>query len=412
MKIPFLVCDELEDEDIKLWKDVYAKTIGTETDKTVEESLWRRTQSAKNKKVSGWKNTNDKRRKVVYYRHKYALSTENCDNPCISLVSTYVYICLTLPKKEIAEYLSLIRNSLEKGGWNLLENLGNKIKKYRAGKMILEVSLYNKTEQHLFEYDKFPNEYQTLEIKVYSDNFIIDQQLLKKPWNVLRCGLRKKMKRNKPTYLDNPQDIFNFLPAQVELGCGPSYEAGVPPLHELHYRYSINEPLSKKFIIKAKDDLFLTELISNTSKKYLELADIFASILHAQSTIFYQVLKKLFQEKFLVGDIITNNFDGLHLRLGLKELYVRKYEESVIVPKINFHPDARSLIVVGSHADRRFIQESARKQGLKVIYIDPEGWWIKNKFFSYPLESPQKEDIIFKKTASKFFADFYKKLCC
>lgn len=409
MKIPYPVCTKVSKEIIRIWNRVYAKSKGTSNDKTVEESLWRRTQDVRNKNVSGWKNINDKRRKVVYYRHEYDLLQSSDGAPLIGLVGTYVYICLTLPRNEIKEYKKLINNSLKRGNWELCK-ISSNLSAYRYEDLLLDIIEYGETLQHPFEYDEFPEKYQSLEIKLYSKNIKIDEKLLKKPWVVLRSGLRRKLERRQPKYLNNPKYILKFLPAQIELGCGPSYEAGVPPLHELHYCYSINEPLSKKFIIKASKDLFFNSLISNTESKYIELTGVFAKIINAKLTNFYSIINKLFHYHYLVGPVITNNFDGLHLRFGRDELYVRKYEESTIVPKINFHPLACSLIVIGSHADRRFVQESARQQGLKVIYVDPEGWWINNKFFSYPLESPQDQDIVFKRTASEFFLEFEKEI--
>lgn len=70
----------------------------------------------------------------------------------------------------------------------------------------------------------------------------------------------------------------------------------------------------------------------------------------------------------------------------------------------------KSLIVVGSHADRRRIQAAARQKGLQVIYIDPEGYFEKDNFIEYKLESPQDEDIIYRKGASQAFKDIYKKI--
>lgn len=410
MKFPFFVCDVNSKKIIKVWNNIYAKTKGSKKDKTIEESLWRRTQDYRNKKVSGWSGAKDKRRKVVYYRHEYDLLKSSSGKQFIGLVGTYVYICLTLPEKELSEYEEMISGALKKGKWLLSNKNGKQFRTYRLGDLFLDITKYKNTNEHIFEYDVFPRNYRSLEISVRSKNVVVNEYLRKKPWIVLKSGLRRKLKRGKPKYLTDPKEIIKFFPAQIELGCGPSYEAAIPPLHELHYRYSINEPFSKKFIIRASEDLFLIELISNPARKYVSLTDIFSKIINAQLTDFYYVLKEMFNRRQLLGPVITNNFDGLHLRVGLKELYVRRYEEKNIIPKITFHPMARALIVVGSHADRRFIQEAARRQGLKIVYIDPEGWWVENKFLSYPLESPQNQDIIFKKPALNFFLELKKEL--
>ncbi|WP_339064000.1 hypothetical protein [Tepidibacillus marianensis] len=108
-----------------------------------------------------------------------------------------------------------------------------------------------------------------------------------------------------------------------------------------------------------------------------------------------------------VSILLTFNFDGLITKIGLTERYVRRYDEANIIPEINFHPDAKSLIVVGSHADRRRIQQAARKQGLKVIYLDPEGYFTRGGFVEYPLESLKKEDLYIKEAATDAMEKIY-----
>ncbi|MFH1863445.1 MAG: hypothetical protein ABIJ85_00840 [bacterium] len=89
--------------------------------------------------------------------------------------------------------------------------------------------------------------------------------------------------------------------------------------------------------------------------------------------------------------------------MNLKERYIRRFDEPQLFPEIDFHSDARSLLVVGAHADRRKVEKSARDRGLQVIYVDPEGYRDKNgRFISYPLESPQDADILIRMTAQQF----------
>lgn len=83
-------------------------------------------------------------------------------------------------------------------------------------------------------------------------------------------------------------------------------------------------------------------------------------------------------------------------------MYVRRYDETHVIPKIDFHPQAKSLFVIGSHADRRRIQHAARERGLLIVYVDPEGYRIGDQFNNYPLESPRDEDILFRVTADEF----------
>jgi hypothetical protein len=103
-----------------------------------------------------------------------------------------------------------------------------------------------------------------------------------------------------------------------------------------------------------------------------------------------------------VGPVMTNNFDGLAHRVGLTQHFLRRYDENV--PDVEFSPDAKSLLVIGSYADRRRVQARARARGLHVVYLDPEGYWVDGHFFDYPLEGPRDGDLVCCRTASEGLA--------
>jgi len=195
------------------------------------------------------------------------------------------------------------------------------------------------------------------------------------------------------------------LPFQVELGCGPSIEAGIPPLHALHSLYDITDS-GGNFIFCDDRFSLLSRILENPEEFYCKSSFSYRTSITAEPTTFYNLLWKLKKVGHLVGPVITNNFDGLAKRVGLEEAFVRRYEEQSIVPDIDFYENAKSLLVVGSHADRRKIQEKARLMGLKIIYVDPEGYSFNEKFYPYPIESPQKDDFLYRMTAQEF-ADAY-----
>ena len=229
-------------------------------------------------------------------------------------------------------------------------------------------------------------------------------------WNIAQAGLRTSAKRTDPEYIENADKLVDLFPCQLELGCGPSYEAGVYPLHTLHDIYSINEPFTKVFIMDAARDTFIAGLISNPIKSFEKTTEFYSKVVTAKLTDFYYTLQKIYKTGHVVGPILTNNFDGLHLRLGIPEIFIRTYDEVDVLPKLKFHPDAKTLLVIGCHADRRGIERRARERGLKVAYVDPEGWWVDGNFISYPLESPQKGDLILKKGATEAFKEIKDKL--
>src|SRR6185295_13936510 len=96
------------------------------------------------------------------------------------------------------------------------------------------------------------------------------------------------------------------LPAQVELGCGPSIEAGIPHLSTLHRIYGVSRA-DYSFVFRAADDGLLT-LFRDPEAKYREMTDIYRACLVADETPFYRRLVDLWRRGFLVGPVITNNF--------------------------------------------------------------------------------------------------------
>ena len=102
----------------------------------------------------------------------------------------------------------------------------------------------------------------------------------------------------------------------------------------------------------------------------------------------------MYEKGLFVGTLLNNNFDHLASELGIPEKTLRVYHIENYFPQITFDPRAKSLICIGSHADRRFIQKQARAKGLKIIYIDPEGFETKNGFEKYLIEGATDDDIV------------------
>ncbi|MFJ8444218.1 UDP binding domain-containing protein [Kitasatospora griseola] len=51
-------------------------------------------------------------------------------------------------------------------------------------------------------------------------------------------------------------------------------------------------------------------------------------------------------------------------------------------PEIQLDPAAKALLVIGLHADRRWVEERARAAGMKVVFVDPEA--LDNARHSHP----------------------------
>ena len=211
------------------------------------------------------------------------------------------------------------------------------------------------------------------------------------------------------TRVSNPQvvsdmaDILQYLPAQIELGGGASLELGIPPLNYFHSVYNLYTPDHAAFAFGDQDSL-LEELLQNPAKFYAKKAALpYSKAITAEPNGFYTGVSQLHKDGYIVGPVITNNFDGMCSLVGLQEEFVRKYDEAHIVPDIAFPEEAKSLLVVGSHADRRRIQQAAKQKGLKIIYVDPEEYTDHTgKTISYPLEKIEADDLLVPLAASVF----------
>ena len=393
MMLPFRVKTGLTKNTCDRWQKQFSNPH-----RKAIEGLWRRTQDIRNKDLSDWKTSGDMRRRMLQYYDEYEIIEEPNNSYSFCLTKPYIWLHLCFPKEEIASYENKIQASLNKGDWK-----GEKEGLYSKEDLFLQIDKFQKHPEDTKKKRVFPKDYCIRELALFSKNGKIPPDVGRHPWEVLRTGIRTKDIRGNPKRIKKLTELTKYLPLQVELGCGPSIEAGIPPLHYLHELYSITDRQTGKFILSPKKDHFVRNLLENPEKFYTEASIPLSSALSAPLTKFFKLLLFLKKTGGLVEPIITNNFDGLTSLYGFKEMYIRKYAETHITPKIEFNPKARGFLVVGSHADRRRIQHSAREQGLQIIYVDPEGYYSKGgRFTKYPLESVQDEDILISMCAEEF----------
>ncbi|MFD9515049.1 cysteine hydrolase family protein [Streptomyces mirabilis] len=218
-----------------------------------------------------------------------------------------------------------------------------------------------------------------------------------------------------PTYAEDLAQLADFLPFQVEVGCGVSYEAGIPPLHRLHEIYHVNEIEDEQlrkgftFVLAPGRDPLLAEMFLDTEEKIGELSDMDRACFTAEVTPALHALKRMETAGWMVQPFITNNFDALGARAGFQEEFMRRYDQRI--PPVTCHPDAKALLVVGLHADRRNVAKRARPAGLKVFHVDPGGFRRPDgSWFEYPLEAPQTGDIVVRATAADAIGDDLERL--
>lgn len=397
MKLPVVIDSNLPVSALSRWK-LQFKNVSRD----YMEGLWRRTQSEINAVESGKTTDKDQRRRLIHFFDKYDV-VDNGDGSCsFVIVSPWLWLCISSPKNEIDGYLGQIESATRDGLWEVVY-VKEDSRVYTNRDLELKVRLSKNIKEDIENDRYFPEDYLHLEIEIAQKNAQVSEDVHQHVWSVLNSGFRDKDKRGNPEIITDLKAIEKYLPMQLELGCGPSIECGIPPLHYLHEVYYVTDIKTHKFIFGPENDLLLKEIIADPLKFYKQASKPIGAAICAEPSQFYRLVKKLFDNKTIVGPIITNNFDGLCSYLGMPEIYVRRYDEVHIVPKVDFDPRAKSLMVVGSHADRRRIQSAARKQGLKVIYVDPEGYLDSGgRFTEYPLEGPQDTDLLIRATGNEF----------
>jgi hypothetical protein len=390
MRFPYPVL-AVDDAGVCRWAAYFAPGT-SQRRRDIEEGIWRRTQHPLNAAQSGWDGTGGRRR-IIHYRNRYALT-----GSCLVLAEWYLYYCLTCPVAEARDYTARIGSWASAGGWTR-----DGMRSWRLGDLRVRVAGYAIHPQDAAAGRDTPPGYASVEVMFTSAGLRLPPGVGRLPWDVLASGIRVPARPGDPFLTPTLEPLARYLPFQVELGCGPSVEAGIPPLHRLHEIYHVRhggQPgAGDRFVLSAGDDGLIRELLTGAERKFCELTQIYRACFTASVTPAMRALAYLARRGYVTGPVITNNFDVLAARAGLDECCVRRYDE--IIPEMPLVPEARALLVIGSHADRRAVQARARNAGKKIFYLDPEGFYDGGGFAPYPLEAPQTGDWVCRQTAAQ-----------
>lgn len=398
MFLPYPVVDQLTDAQVQDWKRHFDSEGHHERHRYVEEGIWRRTQEAANAELSGWQPGQDARRRVVHYRYHYGLDW-TFPVPRLVMTDLYLFHSVSAPESEIDDWTTAIGGWLEAGHWRP-KNGGA----WTKGDLRVTVERYAEHPQDERAGRDTPPGYASVDVVFTSDGFEVPRPVRNLPWDVLAGGIRIKETRGEPDYADDLAGLLDYLPFQVEAGCGTSIEAGIPPLHYLHQVYRVTErkdntlTQAHKFVMSPAADTLVAEMLMDATGKAAELTEMFRACFTAQPTAAHQALKALADAGHMVGPVITHNFDVLSARAGLPEVFVRRYDQKI--PPVPLLPEAKALLVIGLHADRREVQRRAREAGMKIFFVDPEGLMEDGKFKAYPLEGARAGDVVVRAEAT------------
>lgn len=401
MKLPIVVKRHVSKQLILSWKK-RMKAVEGRTDRTRNWMLWSKRQNKGFPSIPDWENPSDVRRRLIQVVDKYDIvKDKKWDTYNFVVKKPYFWVSYLSPKNEISNYLKHISMLLTLGKWKKIK-LSKYGGRYKNGDLIFSFKIFKKHREDLLSKRDFPNNYTNFEATISDGKTVIPEPYKSAPWKAVNSSFRKITKKGIPVLNPPISEISKFFPVQVQLGAGASVDSGIPPLHVYHDIYNVSDRSTGKTIFSLEGDDALSKYLRNPVKFWKEATLPYLSVFEAKPNVLHNVLFRLKEKGLVVGPIITSNYDGLPYLLGFKETFVRKLAASHRSEVQKFDPRAKALLVVGEHADRRFIQKSARKQGLKVIYIDPEGFYENNKFIPYIMESPTNDDIHYRMTAKSF----------
>lgn len=398
MQIPYIVLPRLSNEQIERWQKQFQND-----GRDIAEGMWRRSHDVFTHEKFGT-DINDRRRRLVHFIDRYALVDEGGETS-LAITESYLYICSTLPQSEVDVYWARHRALAERSGWTI-HHWSRTDCSISLGDYQITGKIYQTHPHDEGAEVGFPASYQTVEMTLRSKDEAIVRDKRETPWGVWRNQYRRPIPRQEPRIVTDLNELLPFMPMHVELGCGPSLEAGIPPLSQLHHIYSAADYSTGSFLFGPHDTL-LERVLIDLHSFYEAASEPYRACFLAPVTNFYNMLGTMRERGLAVEPLINNNFDGLAKLVGYKELYIRRYETSNWLPDITFNPHAKSILVVGSHADRRLVRVHARKAGLQVIYVDPEGYYDDDgSFTAYPLEALDSSDILVRMTAAGFATKF------
>jgi hypothetical protein len=184
--------------------------------------------------------------------------------------------------------------------------------------------------------------------------------------------LKLRRARNSIAKPDSPDPlnkvlVEDVLPADLYVGSGLSYEAGLPTLCDMHDVFAVDCHDDGGFMVGAKDWL-PGALADEGAVRLTKFCAVHTQALAARPTEAMEAIARHVTAG-RVGKVFTDNVDNLLAKTAVPFERVRgsgvfneRYEAQFASP---------NLIVIGVAADRRQIIRQARAKGLNVIVVNP-----------------------------------------
>lgn len=397
--LPHPVIDSLTPDQVRMWEANFSPDPDGQRRPALEEGIWRRTQEPGNAELSGWTMDESGRRRIVHYRLHYGLDRTHPMERLV-LEELYLHVSWLGPAAEIADYRRDLDQWLTDGRWKLT---GEGDGAWRRGDLRVTIADHAVHPQDERADRDTPEGFCSVDVTIQSEDYTLPRAARNLPWDVLAGGMRIKEERGTPTYAEDLSGLLNHLPFVVEAGCGTSIEAGIPPLHWLHEVYRVTDRTGNdltqrhRFTLSAADDILVKELLTDAPRKVNDMVSMFRALVLAEPTSAHRALKAFHDAGHMTGPVATHNFDRLFAKAGLEEAFMRRYDQRI--PYMPIPDDAKALLVIGLHADRRYVQARARERGLPIFFLDTEGVTENGVYKPYPIEGAREGDVVVRSEA-------------
>ncbi len=192
-------------------------------------------------------------------------------------------------------------------------------------------------------------------------------------------------------------ELDDLLPADLYVGSGMSYEAGLPTLCDVHEFFGVDSEDMEGFMVGSDD--WLPRALSEEGIDRLEkFCRVHTMALTAQVTPAMKIIRGLV-DTGKIRRVFTDNVDNVLSKAGVD--FERVRGSGVFNEKYKTDFSSPNLIVVGVAADRRQIVRQARAAGLKVTVVNPCKKVSPNVTH---LDYVRSSDLFYKQTAHDFFA--------
>lgn len=196
-------------------------------------------------------------------------------------------------------------------------------------------------------------------------------------------------------------DVDRLFPADLYVGSGLSYEAGLPTLCDVHKYFGVDLADGSDFTVGAGDPL-PRRLAKDPMAVIGDFCRVHVQALTAKPTPAMWAIKRL-HERGLIRKVFTDNVDNLLAKVGVP--YERTRGSGVFNERYPAEFESPNLIVIGVAADRRSLVKQARGHRLDVTVVNP---CVSVAPRVRHLDYLREHDLFVKTTAEDFFARILK----